>query len=34
MQQAQNQINHPDADPEAIGLSIQDIKQTIPKLDL
>ena len=34
VQQAQNQINHPNADPEEIGLAIQEMKQTIPKLDL
>ena len=34
VQQAQNQINHPNADIEEIGLAIQEMKQTIPKLDL
>ena len=34
VQQAQNQINHPNADIEEIGSAIQEMKQTIPKLDL
>ena len=34
VQQAQNQINHPNADIEEISSAIQEMKQTIPKLDL